>query len=144
MSNQNGMSSLNIKVVEEHSWLCEVNCSIIWREARFDHFVGSYTPVPGTMIGAMLEKCNLRVSDLAEDKAEDLRKHFYCWWSKPLPDHLPFRWHIRLRDRRVWCCCNIMSLLGPQTTTCNRLGRCDNHHPCNMIRILGLITWKAC
>lgn len=54
-------------------------------------FSGDYSPTPSSLIGQLLIKLGVSVSQLAKDKEEDLRNLYSCWWSKPLPDHLSFR-----------------------------------------------------
>ncbi|KAL8619588.1 hypothetical protein ACOMHN_019644 [Nucella lapillus] len=54
-------------------------------------FPGDYTPVSGTMIGALKRNLGLNVRDVAADKASDLRQGFSCWVSKPLPSHVPYQ-----------------------------------------------------
>lgn len=53
--------------------------------------LGDYSPVPNTLIGALRRTFGVLVGNLAKDKEADLRKLFYCWWSKPLPEDLPYR-----------------------------------------------------
>jgi hypothetical protein len=48
-------------------------------------FPNDYSPLPGTLIGALDEK-GLSVAELAEDKAEDLRQNFSCWLSHPVDE----------------------------------------------------------
>ena len=52
---------------------------------------GDYTPVHGTVIGALKRNLGINVSEFARDKKEDLRVGFNCWISRQLPDHLPYR-----------------------------------------------------
>uniref|UniRef100_A0A1I8IEA3 VLIG-type G domain-containing protein n=1 Tax=Macrostomum lignano TaxID=282301 RepID=A0A1I8IEA3_9PLAT len=54
-------------------------------------FSADYSAVPSTLIGALKRQFNLSVRDLAREKAEDLRKNFNCWISKPLPSDLPYK-----------------------------------------------------
>ncbi|XP_038064142.1 uncharacterized protein LOC119734685 [Patiria miniata] len=54
-------------------------------------FGSSYSPSSHTLVGALNKKLNLSVKRLAKDKEEDLRHAYMCWWSKPLPENLPFR-----------------------------------------------------
>ncbi|XP_077977077.1 uncharacterized protein LOC144432686 [Glandiceps talaboti] len=54
-------------------------------------FPGDYCATPTSLIGALLRNLNLSVRDLARDKAEDLRRLYNCWWSRPLPKEYPFR-----------------------------------------------------
>ncbi|CAH1799149.1 unnamed protein product [Owenia fusiformis] len=53
-------------------------------------FPGDYSPTPTSVIGALRHNFDLNVRDLAKNKAEDLRRHFHCWWSHPLPEALPY------------------------------------------------------
>lgn len=56
-------------------------------------FRGDYTPIPGTLIGA-LEQRGVSVAELARDKAVDLRETSSCWLSKELrerPAGISFR-----------------------------------------------------
>ncbi|KAF6029743.1 hypothetical protein EB796_011951 [Bugula neritina] len=54
-------------------------------------FRGNYVPTRTCLIGALFRQLSLSVKDLAEDKEEDLRDLFHCWWSKPLHENLPYR-----------------------------------------------------
>ncbi|XP_071958716.1 uncharacterized protein [Antedon mediterranea] len=54
-------------------------------------FRGDYLATPTSVIGALKRNLNLNVRELAKNKAEDLRNLYSCWWSHPLPDHLPYR-----------------------------------------------------
>ncbi|XP_030852134.1 uncharacterized protein LOC756962 [Strongylocentrotus purpuratus] len=54
-------------------------------------FRGSYVESRTSVIGALSRGLNVSVATLAQDKEEDLRSLYSCWWSKPLPDHLAFR-----------------------------------------------------
>ncbi|XP_071500390.1 uncharacterized protein [Diadema antillarum] len=54
-------------------------------------FRGNYAESPTSVLGALSRNLNLSVAGLAQDKEEDLRPHYSCWWSKPLPSRLPYR-----------------------------------------------------
>ncbi|XP_038064143.1 uncharacterized protein LOC119734686 [Patiria miniata] len=66
-------------------------------------FGSRYTPLSDTLVGALHEKLKLSVKLLARDKAEDLRHAYMCWWSKPLPDHLPYRKLLCFENRGKVC-----------------------------------------
>ncbi|XP_022335076.2 uncharacterized protein LOC111131714 [Crassostrea virginica] len=53
-------------------------------------FIGDYSNVRGTLIGALNHRLDLSTAELARDKEMDLRTHYSCWISKPLPPGLPF------------------------------------------------------
>ena len=53
--------------------------------------LGDYAATRTSLIGALKHNLDLSVRDLAKDKAEDLRRYFHCWWSKPLAAYLPYR-----------------------------------------------------
>ncbi|XP_032233355.1 uncharacterized protein LOC5508685 isoform X2 [Nematostella vectensis] len=53
-------------------------------------FPGDYSPTPSSLIGQLQIKLGLSVRKLSTDKEEDLRRQYYCWWSKPLTDELSF------------------------------------------------------
>jgi hypothetical protein len=46
-------------------------------------FPNDYTPSPNSLIGS-LHKCGVSIAAIAEQKAEDLREDFSCWWSNEL------------------------------------------------------------
>ena len=52
---------------------------------------GDYSPTPSSLIGALAINLGISVRKLSKEKEEDLRRQYYCWWSKPLPEHLSFR-----------------------------------------------------
>lgn len=54
-------------------------------------FIGDYSNATGTLIGALSFNLGLSTSELSRDKDMDLRTHYSCWLSKPLPEGLPFR-----------------------------------------------------
>lgn len=54
-------------------------------------FPGDYSATPTSVIGALRRDLQINVRELAKNKEEDLRKLFSCWWSKLLPDRLPFK-----------------------------------------------------
>jgi hypothetical protein len=51
-------------------------------------FPNNYIPTQNSLIGA-LDAVGVSVSNLANDKAEDLRKNFSCWISKELRGQIP-------------------------------------------------------
>lgn len=53
--------------------------------------VGDYSATPTSLIGALQRNLGVSVRNLSRDKEEDLRKQYYCWWSKALPEHLSFK-----------------------------------------------------
>ena len=65
-------------------------------------FAGRYTPLSDTLVGALHEKLKLSVKLLARNKEEDLRHAYMCWWSKPLPEHLPYRKLLCFENRCVF------------------------------------------
>nr|XP_054763994.1 uncharacterized protein LOC129270701 isoform X1 [Lytechinus pictus] len=54
-------------------------------------FANDYAATPTSVIGALKRTLDISVRNLARDKEEDLRKLYSCWWSKPLPDKLPYK-----------------------------------------------------
>ncbi|XP_022091444.1 LOW QUALITY PROTEIN: uncharacterized protein LOC110979713, partial [Acanthaster planci] len=66
-------------------------------------FGSRYTPLSDTLVGALHEKLKLSVKLLARDKEEDLRHAYMCWWSKPLPEHLPYRKLLCFENRGRVC-----------------------------------------
>jgi hypothetical protein len=62
-------------------------------------FPSDYTPVPGTLIGALFRK-GIDVGALARDKDRDLRDHFSCWLSKEI---VPPPGVDGIRFRRILC-----------------------------------------
>ena len=52
-------------------------------------FRGDYTPIPTSLIGALLHHRNISVSRLAQEKAVDLRDYFSCWLSQDLTETYP-------------------------------------------------------
>ena len=54
-------------------------------------FTGDYTPTPSSVIGALYKNLGISVRNLANDKEEDLRRNFFCWWSKPLPERHSYK-----------------------------------------------------
>lgn len=50
-------------------------------------FPNDYTSTPTSLIGALHAR-GLSVQKLSEDKEYDLRNHFSCWLSKPVPEGL--------------------------------------------------------
>ncbi|XP_068703080.1 uncharacterized protein [Montipora foliosa] len=54
-------------------------------------FPGDYSPTPSSLIGALSINLGISVRNLSKDKEEDLRRQYFCWWSKPLPEHHSFR-----------------------------------------------------
>lgn len=53
-------------------------------------FIGDYSHASGTLIGALFNNLGLSTRELSKDKDMDLRTHYSCWLSKPLPQDLPF------------------------------------------------------
>ncbi|XP_061168895.1 uncharacterized protein LOC133178163 [Saccostrea echinata] len=53
-------------------------------------FIGDYSPVHRTLIGALHHNLGISVRLLSREKDMDLRVHYSCWLSKPLPPGLPF------------------------------------------------------
>ncbi|XP_061166247.1 uncharacterized protein LOC133175136 [Saccostrea echinata] len=53
-------------------------------------FIGDYTPVHRSLIGALEHNLGISVRKLSKHKDMDLRVHYSCWISKPLPPGLPF------------------------------------------------------
>lgn len=54
-------------------------------------FLDNYVETPWSVIGALRKDLGISVSNLADDKEEDLRSIFSCWWSKELPEDKSFR-----------------------------------------------------
>ncbi|XP_027053931.1 uncharacterized protein LOC113681070 [Pocillopora damicornis] len=54
-------------------------------------FPGDYSPTPSSLIGALSINLGISVRNLSQDKEEDLRKQYFCWWSKPLHERHSFR-----------------------------------------------------
>jgi len=61
-------------------------------------FPNDYTPVNGTLIGALDAK-GLSMNDIAEEKETDLRMQLGCWLSKPLHPDLQKKFHFK----RILC-----------------------------------------
>ena len=57
-------------------------------------FRGDYSPVPGTLLGALADK-GISVAELAQDKEIDLLNQLSCWLSKPLPEAEQHRFNFR-------------------------------------------------
>lgn len=53
-------------------------------------FIGDYSNARGTLIGALFANLGISTRELSKDKEMDLRTHYSCWLSKPLPLDLPF------------------------------------------------------
>jgi hypothetical protein len=53
--------------------------------------IGDYSPTPSSLIGQLNIQLGVNVRKLSKDKEEDLRRRYFCWWSKPLPEHLSFK-----------------------------------------------------
>lgn len=53
--------------------------------------LGDYSPTPTSLIGALAINLGIHVRTLSKDKEEDLRRQYFCWWSKPLPEEHSFR-----------------------------------------------------
>ena len=54
-------------------------------------FEGDYSPTPSSLIGALAINLGISVRNLSQDKEEDLRRQYFCWWSKPLPEQYSFK-----------------------------------------------------
>uniref|UniRef100_K1PKC1 Collagen alpha-6(VI) chain n=1 Tax=Magallana gigas TaxID=29159 RepID=K1PKC1_MAGGI len=52
--------------------------------------LGDYSNARGTLIGALFANLGISTRELSKDKEMDLRTHYSCWLSKPLPPDLPF------------------------------------------------------
>lgn len=52
---------------------------------------GDYSPTPSSLIGALAINLGISVHNLSGDKEEDLRRQYFCWWSRPLPEEHSFR-----------------------------------------------------
>ena len=52
---------------------------------------GDYSPTPSSLIGALAINLGISVRNLSRDKEEDLRRQYFCWWSRPLPEEHSFR-----------------------------------------------------
>ena len=57
----------------------------------FIFFADNYIETPWSVIGALRRDLGISVQDLANDKEEDLRSIFSCWWSKELPEDKSIR-----------------------------------------------------
>lgn len=53
--------------------------------------LGDYSPTPSSLIGALAINLGISVRNLSRDKEEDLRRQYFCWWSRPLPEEHSFR-----------------------------------------------------
>lgn len=53
--------------------------------------LGDYSPTPSSLIGALAINLGISVRNLSKDKEEDLRRQYFCWWSRPLPEEHSFR-----------------------------------------------------
>ncbi|XP_033734725.1 uncharacterized protein LOC117323550 [Pecten maximus] len=54
-------------------------------------FPGDYSPLRGTVIGALKSELGMSVRDLSRAMELDLRRQFHCWLSRPLEGHLPYK-----------------------------------------------------
>lgn len=63
----------------------------IFQYVLFYILAGDYTPTSTSLIGALQRNLSLSVRNLARDKEEDLRQLYSCWWSKPLPENIPYK-----------------------------------------------------
>eukprot|EP00795_Rhopilema_esculentum_P000775 gene776-10504_t len=54
-------------------------------------FPNNYVETPWSVIGALRRDLGISVQDLANDKEEDLRTIFSCWWSRELPEDKSIR-----------------------------------------------------
>ena len=61
-------------------------------------FQGGYEPVPGTLIGALMENCEIDVAALAESPRIDYRQQMGAWLSEKLSGH-PFKFIACLEMR---------------------------------------------
>ena len=52
---------------------------------------GDYSPTPSSLIGALAITLGISVRSLSNNKEEDLRRQYFCWWSKPLAEQYSFR-----------------------------------------------------
>lgn len=71
-------------------WLIEQCESEIYDNYFVITITGDYSPTPTSLIGQLQKQLGVSVRNLSKDKEEDLRKQYFCWWSKPLPEHLSF------------------------------------------------------
>ncbi|WAR19248.1 hypothetical protein MAR_001086 [Mya arenaria] len=56
-------------------------------------FPGDYSPMSGTVLGALKKNLGVNLMNLSNEKDLDLRHHFSCWLTRPLINdhpHLPF------------------------------------------------------
>ena len=60
----------------------------------------NYEKVRGTVIGALYDNLGLDVKALSQDKEEDLRSLYSCWYSKPLPSKIPYDRLLCFESRR--------------------------------------------
>ncbi|XP_063961430.1 uncharacterized protein LOC129269133 isoform X1 [Lytechinus pictus] len=63
-------------------------------------FGNNYDKMTGTVIGALYENLGIDVKKLADNKEEDLRTLYSCWWSKPLPSKTPYNRLLCFESRR--------------------------------------------
>lgn len=49
-------------------------------------FKGGYTPIPGTLVGSLLENCKIHLELFAKEPEIDLRIPLNVWISKPIPN----------------------------------------------------------
>ncbi|CAH3154722.1 unnamed protein product, partial [Porites evermanni] len=76
--------------------LCIGDITKLPREEKVDvlvvsAFPGDYSPTPSSLIGALAINLGISVRNLSQDKEEDLRRQYFCWWSKPLPEQYSFK-----------------------------------------------------
>lgn len=71
-----------------------INCRVVFEletiQFSFICIVGDYSNARGTLIGALFANLGISTRELSKDKEMDLRTHYSCWLSKPLPLDLPF------------------------------------------------------
>ncbi|XP_052768889.1 uncharacterized protein LOC128209084 [Mya arenaria] len=67
-------------------------------------FPGDYSPMSGTVLGALKKNLGVNLMNLSNEKDLDLRHHFSCWLTRPLINdhpHLPFNKVLCFESRRT-------------------------------------------
>ena len=86
-------SSLTCLKAVSAAWMCKLALAYPGLVVSSKHRVslykaslitGDYSPMHGTLIGALLYNLGISVEKLAQQKELDLRHHFSCWLSKPI------------------------------------------------------------
>lgn len=91
------VSTKDYKCVPAKCYLGELDCMEIMHPIKqkltytLIFILGDYSPTPSSLIGALAINLGISVRNLSKDKEEDLRRQYFCWWSRPLPEEHSFR-----------------------------------------------------